>query len=497
MRSKKALYNIIASFGLQVVIAISGLIVPRFILTAFGSDVNGLVSSITQFLSYIALVEGGIGGVTRAALYKPLADNDIEQLSVVTKTTEQFFKRISYFFIAYIFLLMIFYPSTVNESFSVIYIVTLIAILAVSNFGKYYFGITYQTLLQADQKNYVTSLVQIMTTIVNTVFIVGLVTLDATIHVVKLASAVVFLIRPVILNFYVKSHYNLDTNAKPDSSSIKQKWAGIGHHMAYFIHQNTDVVVLTLLSTLAEVSVYTVYRMVLRSISSIVKIFTSSLEAAFGNMINKKETENLIKTFKMVDTGSSVITISVFLVASLTITSFIRIYTAGITDAEYIRPFFAQTILAAEAIYALRQPYQSIALAAGKYNETKNGAFIEALTNITLSIVLVYFIGLPGVAIGTFVAMLYRTSDYMIFATKNILFLKKSYLIKRQFVNILTVVITLVAANLFSISSVDSYIQWFLSAAGIGIMVLLISIITNFVFYKKEMLMLTKKFTKL
>ena len=40
---------------------------------AYGSDVNGLVSSITQFLGYIALVEGGVGGVIRAALYKPLA----------------------------------------------------------------------------------------------------------------------------------------------------------------------------------------------------------------------------------------------------------------------------------------------------------------------------------------------------------------------------------------------------------------------------------------
>ena len=48
---------------LQVVTVISGFIIPKIILTNFGSSVNGLVSSLNQFLSYITLIEGGITGV--------------------------------------------------------------------------------------------------------------------------------------------------------------------------------------------------------------------------------------------------------------------------------------------------------------------------------------------------------------------------------------------------------------------------------------------------
>lgn len=63
MKSKVTLINIISSLTLQVVTVISGFIIPKIILTNFGSSVNGLVSSLNQFLSYITLIEGGITGV--------------------------------------------------------------------------------------------------------------------------------------------------------------------------------------------------------------------------------------------------------------------------------------------------------------------------------------------------------------------------------------------------------------------------------------------------
>lgn len=56
-RGKKVVLNIITSLLLQVIILICGFIVPKLIITNFGSDVNGLISSITQFLAYISLLE--------------------------------------------------------------------------------------------------------------------------------------------------------------------------------------------------------------------------------------------------------------------------------------------------------------------------------------------------------------------------------------------------------------------------------------------------------
>ena len=110
MRSKKALISMIVAFILQIVNIISGLIVPRMIIGTFGSSVNGLISSITQFLGYISLLQLGVGGVTRAALYKPLAYSNTEQISKVIKATDIFFKKIAILSGLYIGILALVYP---------------------------------------------------------------------------------------------------------------------------------------------------------------------------------------------------------------------------------------------------------------------------------------------------------------------------------------------------------------------------------------------------
>lgn len=96
MKSKVTLINIISSLTLQVVTVISGFIIPKIILTNFGSSVNGLVSSLNQFLSYITLIEGGITGVVLANLYKPLVDHDDKKISAVLVTAKKFFNKIGY-----------------------------------------------------------------------------------------------------------------------------------------------------------------------------------------------------------------------------------------------------------------------------------------------------------------------------------------------------------------------------------------------------------------
>lgn len=93
MRGKKLIKNIILSLGVQLVTAICGFIIPKLIIEQYGSAVNGLVSSITQFLAYITFLEAGIGPVIKAALYKPIAKKDKNTIQDILKTSESFLKR--------------------------------------------------------------------------------------------------------------------------------------------------------------------------------------------------------------------------------------------------------------------------------------------------------------------------------------------------------------------------------------------------------------------
>ena len=106
--------NIVSAVLLQLVTGICGLILPRFVLLNFGSEANGLVASVTQLLGYTVLLEGGIGGVMRAALYKPLANEDEEGISGIFYQITRTFRKISLVFIGFAVILSICMKFLVN-----------------------------------------------------------------------------------------------------------------------------------------------------------------------------------------------------------------------------------------------------------------------------------------------------------------------------------------------------------------------------------------------
>ena len=359
-RSKKALSNTVAGFGLEFAVLVCNLILPRLILTAFGSSYNGVVSSISQFISCISLMKAGIGGVTRAALYKPLANRDNRTISEIVVSTEKFMRRVATIFVCGVGIFAVIYPIWICKDFSWLFTFSLILIIAISTFVQYYFGMTYQMLLAADQKQGISSIVQIIAVVMNTIIAAVLIKLGAGIHVVKLGSAFAFAMNPLLINIYVRKHYNIDKRVKPDMSHISQRWDALGHEVANFINNNTDVIVLTVFAGIKEVSVYTVYAYVIHAIRSVVTNFVNSFGAAFGNMYANKE-------YKVMHDNLGIFELIVFSMASVVysvtlvmITPFALIYTHGVNDVSYNRPLFGIVLTVAGAFTCFRIPYYSI-----------------------------------------------------------------------------------------------------------------------------------------
>ncbi|MFQ9662275.1 MAG: hypothetical protein ACLR0M_11315 [[Clostridium] symbiosum] len=89
MRSKQALKNVVSNLFLQIVTAISGLLLPRFYLLVYGSAMNGMVSSVSQFMAYLMLVEAGISAASIVSLYAPLADDNQENINGVLSAVKK------------------------------------------------------------------------------------------------------------------------------------------------------------------------------------------------------------------------------------------------------------------------------------------------------------------------------------------------------------------------------------------------------------------------
>ena len=101
MKNKKIIKNSIWQLLSQIITIIVNLIVPPIMIRYYGASQYGLTVSITSFLSYIVLLESGIGGITRSLLYKPLSKKNILEVSAILKKSEKFYKRLSLIFLVY------------------------------------------------------------------------------------------------------------------------------------------------------------------------------------------------------------------------------------------------------------------------------------------------------------------------------------------------------------------------------------------------------------
>ncbi len=420
-RSKKATWNISVMGAYEVVAFICGLILPRLILQYFGSTYNGIISSAIQFLSFISILRLGIAGSTRVALYGALAHNDKAKISGIVNATERYMGKIGIILLVYIAVLALIYPYIAETDVEHWASATLILIIGARSFAEYFFGITYNTLLAADQSSYVFYGISIGQTIANTLIASLLILAGANIFIVQLGSATVFVTTPILLRWYVSRKYKLDRSAPCDNSGLKGRWNVMWHSVANIVHGHTDVVALTLFADIKIVSVYTIYYLVVNGLQKLMRIFTTGLEGAFGNMFAKGEHDTAHRNLDIYEFIMFSFVSIVFSCALVLIVPFVKIYTKGVYDVNYIVPTFAFFAVIAMGVQCIRQPYLTIVQAAGHYKETRNGAFAEALINIIISFSLAYKFGLIGVTIGTLCANLFRTTQYMLYIRHNIL----------------------------------------------------------------------------
>lgn len=501
MRSKKALLNVIIGLALQAIVIIYGFVVPQIIIRQFGSSVNGLISSITQFLAYISLLESGFGPVVKSVLYKPIAKKDKNEILGILKTSESFFKKIALVFVVYIIGLCFVYPLIIDSSFDYIFTISMILIIGISTFSEYYFGMTYKLFLQADQKTYIISFIQILTYIISIIIIVIMAKFEASIHAIKLVSGLVFVLRPVLQNIYVKRKYNINlknvNNNVNNAVDIKQKWDGLAQHIAFVIHENTDITILTIFSTLKEVSVYYVYFIVVKGIKNLITSFSAGIDASWGDMISKGEHENLNRKFGMYEVIYNTINTIIFTCSIILIVPFISVYTLKFHDANYIRPLFGALIVISEYVWAIRMPYSSITLAAGHFKETKIGAWVESLVNIILSIIFVKKYGMVGIVIGTTAAMTIRTIEFIYHTNKYILKRKHIDTIKKIMVLIGETVLLVIISRFIPMRENISYINWIINAFMVFIATSIVVLSINFLIYKDEFYLFFKSMGKL
>lgn len=486
MKGSRLAKNTISSLVFQITTVICGFILPRLILQSFGSEVNGLVNSITQFLGVIAFLELGVGAVVQSSLYKPLAEHDDDLISKIMVSASKFFRKLAYILLAYIVVLLIIYPYIAEQNFGHLYTATLIAALSINSFSQYYFGVADRLLLTADQRGFIQYTAQTVTLMLNTAMCAVLIYCGASIHIVKLATSLIYLLRPIFLRWYVNKHYNINRKITYDEEPIKQKWNGVAQHIAAVVLDSTDSIVLTVFATLADVSIYSVYHLVAYGVKNLFAAITKEVQSLMGELWAKRDVKLLNTMFEwtewLVHTGA----VFVFGCTGVLIVPFVQVYTSGISDINYVQPIFAILIVIAYAVNCLRNPYNVMILAAGHYKETQSNYIVAAVLNIVISIITVKFWGLIGVAIGTLIAMLYQTVWMAFYTSRRLLVRPFVHFVKQTIVDIVVVICIYFATAWIELSEV-TYLAWVVMAIKVAVIVALIVLVINCFVYPDKL----------
>ena len=491
-RGTKLKLNMLTTIMYQIVSIVGGFILPRFFLRYYGSEVNGLVSSITQFLAVITLCECGVGAVVQTALFKPIAENDEKEISRIYKSSTKFFNKIAIILIAYTAILVFVYPHIVNKSFDTIYTGILIITLSISLLAQYYFAITYKLILNAAQLIYIQMIISTVSLVLNVVVSIVLMSMGMSIQIVKLATAGIFVLQPLVYKYAVDHRFNIDRDIALNGEPIKQKWNGLAQHLATVILENTDVLVLTFFSTLSSVSVYSVYHMITNGIKLLFTSLANDVKPLLGDMYVRNEMTQLNQTFSRFEWAFHTVVALIYSVCAVLIVPFITVYTDKISDANYKLPLFGVVMCIAMAVYCIRLPYNQMVMAAGHFKQTQNSAIVEAILNLTISIAVVYRFGLIGVALGTLIAVLYRTAYLAVYLSKYIL--KRNILIflKRCLKDCVIAVVIYISTKWIHMTDV-SYIAWFIMAVKVGIISVTECVLFNLIIDNKELKSIVEK----
>lgn len=492
MRKKKLFLNTFFSWIYQVLAIVSSLILPRIYLAFYGSEMNGLVQSITQFLSIISFMQLGMGAVVQASLYKPLVSGENKEISKIIASANKFFKKIGLILIVYSIVLIFVYPKFTNNVFQYQDVMFLILAISLNLFAQYYFGLVDILLLVADQKGYIDYCGSIISLIVNTVVCITLIYAGYSIVNVKIISSVILLIKPIFNRIYVNKHYSINRNIKYEGEPIKQKWNGIAQHISAVVLDNTDTIVLTMFSTLSNVSIYGIYHMVIFGVKTLLSSISNGIEAMLGEIWARNNKQELLDCFSWVEWVVHNFVILIFGCTGTLIVPFVLIYTKGITDANYCQYEFAILIVLAHALHSIRLPYHMMIKASGQFKETQSNYFVSAGINLLVSIVTVKYMGLVGVAIGTLVAMVYQTLWVAIYNYKKLVVRKMKELLKLTLVDCLCIFLSVLIVIKLPIFS-DTFIKWLLSAGIVFAIWFFIIFTINYIFYKNKVQFLINK----
>lgn len=405
MKKSKFLKNIITGFGGQFIAIVLGFIVPRLFITSYGSDINGLLSTVVQIFTYLALLEAGIGQAAKNLLYKPFQEKDQEGVSHIASVAKSYFRRFTMLYGAAVILLAFFLPFVLKTNVDSLTIALIVLFEGMSGVIGFYYIQTPSIILAVDGKSYINNEINLISKLIGYTVKIIMAALALNIVLLQFTYFLVMLAKVFFYRWYFSKHYGWITFHKTGRDvKLADRNSYILTEICWTIFSSTDMIVISVFLSTQMSSVYGIYNMVFSNISLLINSVYQSVNYLLGFSYHEsiEKYQKVHDSFNSLFLGLMTAMMSVCYVLTL---PFVKLYTHGVTDVNYIYPSLPIMFCLIQMISWSRYVGGQLTGIAGYAKQTSYISLIEALINLSLSIVFVHHYGIVGVTMATVIAL--------------------------------------------------------------------------------------------
>lgn len=489
MRTKKAFINILAG-GLGTLLAGLFQFISRFVFIRFLSDEYlGISSLFTNILSILSLAELGIGTAICYSLYKPLAGKDNEKISQIMHFFKRTYELIGCVVLLLGLLIIPFLPYLIQGETDLVDVRLIFALYVLQSAASYWFWAYKSILLQADQKLYINKFLNVCAFMVITILQLVTLAMFRNFILYCVLGLLIGIVTNVLSAIVVDKQYpflkaDFRRGIKPlEKEEKKQIFKDVfGMSMFKFnttVVNSTDNIVISAFIHVKMVALYGNYQTVISGISQVVMQLFAGVTASVGNLETEKDEEKNEFVFRTLQLLCYWVYSCIGVVLLVLVNPFIQFF----FGAERV---FGMELVLLQILYFVINGFQRTSFiyrdACGLFWKGKLRPVATALLNIVISIVLVQYIGLAGVILGTIISWMLTTFWYdPIMIYKNVF--HKSPL--RYFLGYLKAAVLCTVAG-FGVYCLYEYVLvGMLGLSGIGLLILtlvLALVIPNLVF---------------
>lgn len=420
MRTRKSIINTIVSFASQFIIILLGFISRRVLIYNVGVQYLGIHGLMSNILTIFSLAESGIGVAIGYALYKPLAENNIEQIKSLMRFFKYTYRALAVgtaaIGMAFYPLLPFFLKDNTAPDANIIYLMFLFSSVVS------YLWVYKTTLNSSDQNKYLYTIANTITQIL--VLVLKVLVLYFTQNYILYLSIDIgtTVIKNLIFCRIVDKRYPYlkDKNVqKLDAETRKSLFTNIKAlfwgKIGYIVSQCSDNLVISSLVSVTAVGMYSNYTTLISSVSGFVSTFSSGVTASMGNLIASDSKERVYLIYKRID----FINFWLYTFSAICLLCLIEPFVAIWLGEEFI--LSKGILILAVFLYYLRGLNSGIEIAknaAGLYYPDRYVPMCEAFLNMGISLALAPRYGVAGVLLGTlisFLALSFWTKPYFVY----------------------------------------------------------------------------------